>query len=66
MADFDASNEFVWLGGTTTNALELKPSSNQYVTSSTAAIIIATKHVQSYLDKGFIVDHMTHPTDGNI
>ena len=67
MADFDADNEYVWLGGTTTNALQLpQPGNTGYTTASTAAIILVTRPGEETLDKGFLVDHLTHPTDGEI
>ena len=60
MADFDAENEYIWLGGSTTNALQLPlDSTSGYVTESTAAIIIMTKPDEKALDRGYLVDHMT-------
>ena len=60
MADFDAENEYIWLGGSTTNALQLPMGSNSgYIESNIAAIIIMTKPDEKALDRGYLVDHMT-------
>ena len=64
MADYDPDTTQLWIGGTTTNALQFNQGT--YITRSTAAIILQTSDVLGTVERGYLIDHMTHPINGEL